>query len=64
MGAGIAQLVEHRLPKPRVAGSNPVARSKFFQEIILYLLFKNFFVYLKFKPSHKEEDISWQERNP
>ncbi len=27
--AGIAQLVEHRLPKPRVAGSNPVARSNF-----------------------------------
>jgi hypothetical protein len=25
--AGIAQLVEHRLPKPRVAGSIPVARS-------------------------------------
>jgi hypothetical protein len=32
--AGIAQLVEHRLPKPRVAGSSPVSRffilSKFF----------------------------------
>ena len=26
--ADIAQLVEHRLPKPRVAGSNPVVRSK------------------------------------
>lgn len=25
--ADIAQLVEHRLPKPRVAGSNPVVRS-------------------------------------
>jgi hypothetical protein len=25
--AGIAQLVEHQLPKLRVAGSNPVARS-------------------------------------
>jgi hypothetical protein len=25
--AGIAQLVEHRLPKPRVAGSSPVSRS-------------------------------------
>ena len=28
--ADIAQLVEHRLPKPRVAGSNPVVRSIFF----------------------------------
>lgn len=28
--AGIAQLVEHRLPKARVAGSSPVSRSKFF----------------------------------
>ena len=46
--AGIAQLVEHRLPKPRVAGSNPAARSKFFI-VILYLLFRNFFVYLDFK---------------
>jgi hypothetical protein len=26
--AGIAQLVEHKLPKLGVAGSNPVARSK------------------------------------
>ena len=26
--AEIAQLVEHRLPKPRVAGSSPVFRSK------------------------------------
>ena len=25
--AGIAQLVEHRLPKARVAGSSPVSRS-------------------------------------
>jgi len=25
--AGVAQLVEHQLPKLRVAGSNPVARS-------------------------------------
>jgi hypothetical protein len=25
--AGIAQLVEHQLPKLRVAGSNPVSRS-------------------------------------
>lgn len=29
--ADIAQLVEHRLPKPRVAGSNPVVRSIEFQ---------------------------------
>ena len=27
--AGVAQLVEHELPKLGVAGSNPVARSKF-----------------------------------
>lgn len=27
--AGVAQLVEHKLPKLGVAGSNPVARSKF-----------------------------------
>ena len=26
--AVVAQLVEHRLPKPRVAGSSPVYRSK------------------------------------
>ena len=26
--AGVAQLVEHKLPKLGVAGSNPVARSK------------------------------------
>ena len=32
--AGIAQLVEHRLPKPRVAGPNPVARSNFFRAIL------------------------------
>jgi hypothetical protein len=25
--AGVAQLVEHQLPKLRVAGSNPVSRS-------------------------------------
>ena len=31
--AGIAQLVEHRLPKPRVAGSIPVARSKISSQI-------------------------------
>ena len=31
--AGIAQLVEHRLPKPRVAGSIPVARSKEIKEL-------------------------------
>ena len=30
--AGIAQLVEHELPKLGVAGSSPVARSKFFIE--------------------------------
>ena len=29
MRAGIAQLVEYQLPKLRVAGSNPVARSSF-----------------------------------
>ena len=28
--AGIAQLVEYKLPKLGVAGSNPVARSKLF----------------------------------
>ena len=28
-GAGVAQLVEHELPKLGVAGSNPVARSSF-----------------------------------
>ena len=28
--AGVAQLVEHQLPKLRVAGSNPVSRSIFF----------------------------------
>ena len=27
--AGVAQLVEHELPKPGVAGSSPVARSSF-----------------------------------
>ena len=27
LNAGIAQLVEHQLPKLRVAGSNPVSRS-------------------------------------
>ena len=27
MKAGVAQLVEHQLPKLRVAGSNPVSRS-------------------------------------
>lgn len=27
--AGLAQLVEHQLPKLRVAGSNPVSRSDF-----------------------------------
>ena len=26
--AGVAQLVEHQLPKLRVAGSSPVSRSK------------------------------------
>ena len=31
--AGIAQLVEHRLPKPRVAGSIPVARSNKSKEL-------------------------------
>ena len=31
--AGIAQLVEHKLPKLGVAGSNPVARSKIIREI-------------------------------
>jgi hypothetical protein len=33
-GAGIAQLVEHRLPKPRVAGSIPVARSNITKSLI------------------------------
>jgi hypothetical protein len=28
--AGVAHLVEHRPSKPKVAGSSPVARSKFF----------------------------------
>ena len=28
--AAVAQLVEHQLPKLRVAGSNPVCRSKVF----------------------------------
>ncbi len=37
MRAGIAQLVEHRLPKPRVAGSIPVARSN---EIKMFLFKK------------------------
>ena len=27
--AGVAQLVEHQLPKLRVVGSSPIARSKF-----------------------------------
>ena len=31
--AGIAQLVEHQLPKLRVAGSNPVSRSKKIKEL-------------------------------
>ncbi len=31
MKAGIAQLVEYKLPKLGVAGSNPVARSTMFQ---------------------------------
>ena len=31
INAGVAQLVEHELPKLGVAGSNPVARSKVFQ---------------------------------
>ena len=29
--AAVAQLVEHRLPKPRVAGSSPVCRSTNFR---------------------------------
>ena len=43
--AGIAQLVEHKLPKLGVAGSNPVARSSKFPrsrhgslfEVVIYL---------------------------
>jgi len=34
--AGVAQLVERKLPKLEVAGSNPVARSIF--SILLFLL--------------------------
>jgi hypothetical protein len=33
--AGIAQLVEHKLPKLGVAGSNPVARSKIISSIFI-----------------------------
>ena len=32
--AGVAQLVEHELPKLGVAGSNPVARSSFHKGIL------------------------------
>ena len=32
--AGVAQLVEHELPKLGVAGSNPVARSNFHKGIL------------------------------
>ena len=35
MKANVAQLVEHWLPKPVVAGSNPVIRSIFLIVIIL-----------------------------
>ena len=34
--AGVAQLVEHELPKLGVAGSNPVARSSF-RDVSLYV---------------------------
>ena len=34
--AGIAQLVEHLLPKQRVAGSSPVSRSNVFTRYIRY----------------------------
>ena len=32
--AGVAQLVEHELPKLGVAGSNPVARSSFYKGVL------------------------------
>ncbi len=31
VNAGIAQLVEHQLPKLRVAGSSPVSRSHYYR---------------------------------
>ena len=36
--AGVAQLVEHELPKLGVAGSNPVARSSFPDKFIMRLI--------------------------
>ena len=36
--AGVAQLVEHELPKLGVAGSNPVARSSFPDKFIVSLI--------------------------
>ena len=41
--AGVAQLVEHKLPKLGVAGSNPVARSRSRSS----LLFKEGFPFLR-----------------
>lgn len=37
--AVVAQLVEHGLPKPRVAGSNPVYRSKVGRNILPFFVF-------------------------
>ena len=39
--AGVAQLVEHQLPKLRVAGSSPVSRSYFRYVLHLYCLVKH-----------------------
>ena len=38
--AEVAQLVERRLAKAKVAGSNPVFRSIFFQNILMSLISK------------------------
>ena len=37
--AAIAQLVEHRLPKPRVTGSSPACRSRFPDSLVGDFLF-------------------------
>ena len=42
MQAGIAQLVEHKLPKLGVAGSSPVARTRFAKELRPDSLFEVF----------------------
>ena len=39
ISAVIAQLVEHRLPKPRVTGSSPAYRSVFHRRATVLLLF-------------------------